>query len=258
MDQCEEKQSQSKNCKNLNEEVDIAAKINQREVICPYCKSSKLTNKGKTPKTGEYRMWCSSCSKSFATIIGIELHSLHNKILNEQIVVQSDNKINNQDIMDDRIERILRNQNMTKPQYKKLNFIYFKNCIPNKTGDIRRLILEVTDINNNKLFNIDFANNDFMEICCAVADNELIVDELRKLKLEHDFFNPVGTEEYYKLYISRVSKILRRRNIKPILKRFIEYTIGLSREDLNKKFTNETTMSGVVSSTNKHSTNDGE
>lgn len=256
MDQCEGGKLPSSIFKNSKEEVDIVAKINQKEVMCPYCKSNKLTNKGKTPKTGEYRMCCALCNKSFATIIGIEFHSLNNKASNANIMIQNEEKINTKIDIKDKIENVLRNSNISKPQYKKLNFLYFKNCTANKTGDVRRLIIEVTNVNNNRLFNIDFANDDLMELCCSISDNELIVEELKKLTLVEVRYNPASNDEDYKSFIVRITRISKRRNIKPLLKRFIEYTMSQSKQDLNTKYSKETAVSEAVSNKNEHLLNE--
>lgn len=200
--------------------------------VCPSCLSTEVTSKGRQPKTLEMRSECKTCHKQFAT-----LHSENiAKVINENTKLKEGTSSGDVNIVKDvtippfehgmakevktpeSLEEILRGGNTNS---KRLTILYFTNVKCNKVGKIRDAIVNNTGLKSSQIVNIDFAEEDALEMFCYENDKVIIECELARLKITRRMYKPYENEGLLTRFTKRMVTITQRRsNTRVILKRF--------------------------------------
>ncbi|MGL5722913.1 hypothetical protein [Cetobacterium sp.] len=157
----------------------------------------------------EERSICNNCSKQFATAFAINFGCLQTKIdeLNTQHLLTSYGKKNNIQNTED----ILRRKKNNGPEnWIRLTLVYFENVTANKVGLIKKCIVDNTNLNNSHIKNIDFAQENIMEIICKFNEKDLVTEELSKLKLYKTTFDP-SINDNYEIFKKRMDQIANRK-----------------------------------------------
>lgn len=224
--------------------------------MCPSCWSTHVISKGKQPKTGEMRAECKSCGKQFATLFSENLARLFaekeqlkdelcKKASAEIATAYAKDKPGNEGTRAETVEQVLRGNDPKNA--KKLQLLYFSNIKRNRISKIKQVIVDNTSIPRAQLVNLDFMDDNTLEIFCWQDKCESIISELAKLQLPPLSPSIEGNDEAYESFKTRMKNIATRRdNTKIALKRYALKLSNMAKDCLKTELTIITKKSTVM------------
>lgn len=213
--------------------------------VCPNCMALKVISKGKQPKTGEVRAECKTCGKQFALLFSENLGKMldENNELKDKLNTALTEGLKKEYITQDEMprqntenfEQLLRGGDEVS---RKLKVVYFSNIKRNRIRKVKEAIVNNTSVKSSQLINIDFAEDNILEIFCWEDRIEFVTKELVKLSLLRENYNPGTSEDSLKAFKIRMGSLCSRKsNTRVVLKRYAQKLSLLSKPELDKELT---------------------
>lgn len=194
--------------------------------MCPACLAHNVVSKGKQQKTNEMRSECKTCGKQFATLFSENMAKLATQANTYKAQLQKALEIKaHTTFLDERrpnaedcADEVLRGGDIVR---RKLTIIYLTNIKRNRISRVREAIVANTTLAGAQLINLDFAEDDILELFCWQDKRNEIISELSKVKLVQSTYNPASDAAKHENFSKRMEEIHKRKsNTKIMLKRF--------------------------------------